>query len=183
MMRFIIIPILFFVPLLSNAQGDMLLLKKKSKVVRSYFSGSSIYFDNGFGMKQAQISRMKNDSLFLVQYQIRRVVTTSGFAFPDTLGTYGFTVAYRDIDALAEMKHGWDWQTSGAALFGGGAVVTTAGLLTWVFSKKDTRYYARPGLVISAAALTGVGYLLMQVSPAHKWKIGRKYSLQYISTN
>lgn len=165
------------------AQRDMLLLKKNSKVIKTYFNGSTIYFDNGFGMKQAQINSIKNDSLFLIQYQIRQVGTTSGFRFPDTLGTYGFTVAYRDIDALAEMKHGWDWRTSGAALFGGGAVVTTAGLLTWVFSKKDTRYYARPALVISAAALTGIGYLLMHVSPAHKWKIGRKYSLQYISTN
>lgn len=182
-MRIIIILSMVMGPLFAGAQSDMLLLKKGPKVVRSYFTGSTIYFDNGFGIKQAQISRMNKDSLFLIQYQIRQVGTASGFSFPDTLGTYGFTVDYKDIDMIADPKHGWDWQTSGAALFGGGAVVTTAGLLTWVFAKKNTRYYARPGLVISAAALTGVGYLLLRVSPVHKWKIGRKYSLHYISTD
>ncbi len=181
-MRLFIILSLFIAPVFSNAQGQMLLLKKKGKVFRSYFPGSVIFYDDGFGLQRAHVDRMRNDSLFLVQYQVNRVMTPSGFPFLDTLGTYSFAVSINDIRTMAEEKHGWDWQTSGAALFGGGAVLTTGGLLTWVFSKKNTRYYARPEFVITSAALTGIGFMLMRISPSHKWRLGKKYTLQYISS-
>lgn len=80
------------------------------------------------------------------------------------------------------MHHGWDWQTSGAALLGGGTLLTVGGLLTWVFAEKNSRYYARPELVVTAAALAGIGYLLTKTKSGKGYRIGGKYALQYIST-
>lgn len=181
-MKILTIILFFVLPLFSTAQGDMLLLRKKGKVIRSYYPGSTLYFDAGRGIQEAQISRMENDSLFLIQYQVRQVMTTLGIPRWDTVGNYRFALDYREILQIAEMPHGWNWNAAGATLFGGGTLLTAAGLLTWVFAKKDTRYYARPGFVAASAAAAAVGFLLLQTKSGKRFTIGEKYKLQYIST-
>ncbi|MEO5501639.1 MAG: hypothetical protein ABIR31_09370 [Ginsengibacter sp.] len=59
-------------------------------------------------------------------------------------------------------------------------LITTVGLGTWLFTKPDTRYYASPYLVGSAAVLAGIGYLLARKG-ATGLVIGRKYRLEHIS--
>lgn len=181
-MRLIIILGFLSLPLLSVSQGEMLLLKKNNKVFRTYYAGSSIILDEGRGLQQAQIRRLRNDSVFLVQYQVRQVMTIMGVPGLDTVGTYEFGISYSDILKIAEAPHGWTWQGTGASLFYGGGILTTAGLLTWVFAKKNTRYYARPGFVIASAGATGIGYLLMQVRAGKRFPIGKKYTLEFINT-
>ena len=56
----------------------------------------------------------------------------------------------------------FNWSGSGGALFGGGILLTTVGLGTWIFTKPNTRYYASPYLVGGAAILAGIGYLLLK---------------------
>jgi len=62
---------------------------------------------------------------------------------------------------------------------GGGVLLTTVGLGTWLFSKPNTRYYASPYLVGGAALLAGIGYLLVK-SGNKAMMLGKKYSLEYI---
>lgn len=171
--------LMIFLPVWLSAQGNILMLKKKNKTLKNFYEGSEIIFDAGMGMQKAQIYQMKNDSLFLVQYQVEQRMTSLGFAVPDTVAAYRSGINYREIRAIGTIPSSF-WNASGASLFGGGALLTTAGLLTWVFAKPDTRYYARPELVIAAAALAGVGFLMMK-SSGKKMVIGKKYSLQYIS--
>ncbi len=178
-------PLLFFLllacPATLLAQGNMLLLKKNGKVMKSYYEGSEILFNQGMGTQRANIELLKDDSLFLIQYDVRTRMTNLGVYILDTVATYRSKISYKDIISLGKMKKGWNWNTAGASLFGGGALLTTAGLITWVVAKPNTRYYARPALVITAAALTVVGYLLMKSSGQH-YHIGKKYTLQFIST-
>lgn len=183
MIRISILLGFFIMPFFSNAQGEMLLLKKKGKVYKSYYAGSNILFDAGMGMQEAQIYQMKNDSIFMVQYDVRQVMTTLGIPRWDTVGSYRFTIDYKDIRALAEMPHGWNWHSAGTVLLSGGTLLTAAGLLTWVLAKKDTRYYARPEFVGTAAALAVVGFLLLQTKSGKRWPIGKKYTLLYIGTH
>ena len=161
------------------AQNDLLILKKNQRKVTTYYPGSEIDFSTADRYYEAYITSIKHDSLFLVQYDIRRVVTTVGAVISDTVSEYHFAVNYRSIISLGKKREGFDWNASGAALFGGGSLLTAAGLATWVFSKPNTRYYARPALVIGAAALAGVGYLLMH-SGNKTMVLGKKYSLNYI---
>lgn len=183
MIRITILLGFLIAPFCSNAQGEMLLLKKKGKVFKSYYAGSDIIFDAGMGLQQAQIYQMKNDSVFLVQYDVRQVMTTLGIPRWDTVGAYRFAINYKDIRELAEAPHGWNWHSAGAVLLGGGTLLTAAGLLTWVLAKKDTRYYARPEFVGTAAALAAVGFLLQKTKSGKRWNIGKKYTLQYIGTH
>lgn len=76
-------------------------------------------------------------------------------------------------------KNKFDWSASGGVLLGGGVLLTTVGLGTWIFTKPNTRYYASPYLVGGAALLGGIGYLLIK-SGNKGMPLGKKYSLEYI---
>jgi len=161
------------------AQNDLLILKKHNRTIQSFFPGSEINFSTSIREYLASITSIKKDSLFLVQYDVRQVYTRIGVFVLDTVAEYHFAVNYHDILSLQKNRKNFDWSGSGAALFGGGTILTAAGLITWIFSKPNTRYYARPSLVIGAAALATTGYFLMKTGNKTR-KLGKKYKLQYI---
>ena len=161
------------------AQSDLLILKKNNRTVKSFYPGSEMDFSTATQYYDAYITSIENDSVFLVQYDIRQVFNMLRILVPDTVASYRFGINYRDIVSFGKNTKKFNWNGSGAALFGGGALLTVAGLTTWIFAKPNTRYYARPSLVIAAAALTGVGYLLLK-SGNKGIRLGKKYSLHYI---
>lgn len=182
MKLFIQILLIFTLPAWVSAQGNMLLLKKKGKLMTTYYEGSEITLNSGLGMQHARIEKLNNDSLSLLQYNIKTNMTPLGVYVLDTLAVYRSIISYKDISAIGKDRSGgWDWGASGATLFGGGTLLSTAGLITWIFASRNSQYYASPSLVIGGAVAAGVGYLLMK-STGHKYKIGKKYSLQFIST-
>jgi hypothetical protein len=172
-----------FVLFASNcaAQNDLLLLKKNNRTVKSFFPGSEIDFSTiSRYYEQAQITGIQKDSVFLVQYDVRQVYSpTLGVFVLDTVATYPFAVNYKEIIALGKNTKKFNWSASGATLFGGGILLTTAGLISWIFAKPNTRYYASPQLVIGAAALTGIGDLLLKTGNK-PMKLGKKYTLHYL---
>lgn len=170
------------IPALLSAQGEMLVLRKKGKVEKTFFKGSNIIFNAGFGMMQGNIYGFRNDSVFIISYDVRPVMTSLGITVYDTVSTYLNSFYYKDIIKIGREEKGWSWSASGASLFGGGTLLTLGGLATWIFAKKDTRYYARPGFVAVSAAAAGVGYLLM-TGKGKKIIIGNKYTLEYIDPN
>ncbi len=169
----------FFFASSCAAQNDLLILKKNNRTVESFYPGSEMDFSTNTRYYEAYVTSIEKDSVFLVQYDVRRVYTNLGVFILDTVAQYHFGVNYHDIISFGKKRKNFDWNSSGAALFGGGVLLTTAGLVTWIFSKPNTRYYARPELVIGAAALAGVGYLLMK-SGNKTMKLGDKYRLLYI---
>lgn len=182
MKLFIQIILFLILPAWTFGQGNMLLLKKRGKVMTTYYEGSEIILNSGLGMQQAKIDKLRDDSLSLLQFDIKTNMTPLGVYVLDTAAIYHSIISYKDIIALGKERHGgFDWETSGAGLLGGGTLLTAAGLATWIFSSKNSQYYASPSLVIGSATAAGIGYLLMK-STGHKYKIGKKYSLQFIST-
>ncbi len=164
------------------AQSDLLVIKKKGKTVRSFYPGMEIHFTTKLRYYEAEITSIRKDSIYMVQYDIKRIPLTNGGIFTDTVGTYRFGVNYKDIISFENDRKGFDWSASGAGLFGGGVVLTTAGLITWILAKPNSRYYARPEVVIAGVAFAAVGYILMKTG-SRKTEIGKKYTLHYISLN
>jgi hypothetical protein len=169
---------------LSVAQGsDLLILKKNGRTVKTFFPGNEIIFNTTTRYYDAVIQSINHDSLFLVQYDVKQMPTSLGVYMLDTLGTYSFAVNYKEITGLGKFADKkFDWPGSGGALLGGGVLLTTVGLGTWIFTKPHTRYYASPYLVGGAALLAGIGYLLAK-SNGKKMVLGKKYVLRYISVN
>jgi len=170
---------LLFLSISSNAQSDLLVLKKNGRTQQSFFPGSEIAFTTATGAFDAYITSIERDSVFLIQYDVRQVPTNMGVYILDTVTKYRFGINYHDITGFGKNNNKFNWNGSGSALFGGGILLTTVGLGTWIFTKPNTRYYASPTLVITAAALAGIGYLMMKSYNKGR-PLGKKFSLVYI---
>ncbi len=181
MRLFFILSVAFLYASTCVAQNDLLILKKNNRTIQSFFPGNEIDFSTDVRYYEGQITDIKRDSLFLVQYDIRHVYSPNlGVFLLDTISAYHFAVNYKDIISLGKSRNNFNWSASGGALFGGGVLLTTAGLITWIFAKPNTRYYARPALVIGAAALAAIGYVLSKTGNK-TMKLGKKYTLHYIN--
>lgn len=166
---------------LAKAQpSDLLVLKKHDRTIKSFFPGDDLFFYTSSHNYNGFIRYIAHDSIYLVQYDIRQVYTGIGVYILDTVAAYNFAVNYKEITGIGKnQKNHFDWSASGGALFGGGILLTAAGLGTWVFTKPNTQYYASPYLVGSAALLAGIGYLMVKAK-SKGMVLGKKYSLEYI---
>ncbi len=160
--------------------SDLLILKKNQRTLQTFFPGNEINFNTASGYYSGVIKSINRDSLFLIYYDIKQMPTNLGVYILDTVGTYPFAINYKQITGFGKTtKNKFDLSASGGALLGGGLLITTVGLGTWLFTKPNTRYYASPYLVGGAALLGGIGYLLLK-SNGKGMVLGKKYSLEYI---
>lgn len=171
----------FLFCLISAAQNDFIVLKKKGRTVKTLFTGSQISFITTVRYYSGRIGSVENDSIYLLEYDIRRIPTTLGIYILDTLATYRTGIHYKDILKIYRERKGFDLSASGASLLGGGILITTVGLGTWIFTKSGDRYHASPKLVIGSALLGAAGYALLKTN-SHSYTIGKKYELNYIKT-
>ncbi|MEP6948965.1 MAG: hypothetical protein ABI863_06815 [Ginsengibacter sp.] len=161
--------------------SDLLILKKNNRTLQTFFPGNEMAFRTSARYYDGFVRYINHDSLFLIQYDIRQIPTSLGVYMVDTVATYPFAVNYKEIIGFGQMKKNkFDWSGSGGALLGGGALLTTVGMGTWLFTKPNTRYYASPYLVGGSAILAGIGYLLIK-SGNKGMMLGKKYSLEYIT--
>ena len=158
--------------------SDFILLKKNNRTVTSFFAGGIINFTSLSGAYiEANITAIKNDTLFLKEYIVRQMPTQLGVYILDTSFYYA-QYHYNEIKAIGKTGRHFDWAGSGAALMGGGALLTVAsGVIFLVDNKKFS-----PELLGASVALMGVGYLLSKTS-GKGMEIGKKYSLVYIKAS
>lgn len=160
----------------SSAQsGDFILLKKNDRTIQTYFPGSTISFisTTGAGI-EAYIQSIRNDTLYLKQFVTRPVPTQLGVYVLDT-SFYYYQYHYNQIRAIGKKGRRFDWAGSGAALMGGGILLTVASGVVYL---ADNNKFS-PELLGAAVALTGVGYFLSRNSGG-AMEIGKKYSLLYV---
>jgi hypothetical protein len=160
--------------------SDILILKKNNRTLQTFFPGNEITFKTSSGDYSGIIKSINHDSLFLIYYDIKQMPTNLGVYVLDTVATYPFAVNWKQIIGFGKTgKNKFDWSGSGGALLGGGLLLTTVGLGTWLFTKPNSRYYASPYLVGGATFLAGIGFFL--IKSGHKgMMLGKKYSLEYI---
>lgn len=160
--------------------SDLLILKKRTKTLQTFFPGSAITFNTSSGHYDCFLTSINRDSLFLIQYDIRQIPTDLGVYMMDTVSRYRFAINYKEIISFGKDRNKkFDWAGSGGALLGGGTLLAVVGLGTWIFTKPNTQYYASPYLVGGAALIAGVGYLLTKAGEK-QLVLGKKYSLEYI---
>ncbi len=176
-MKWLLLTALFFYCNILAAQpNDFILLKKNNKTIARYFAGSTIELTTNTGAYiAATITEIKHDSLFLKEYIVRQAYTAMGFYVLDTTGVYYYKYHYNEIKAIGKTAgHHFDFSGSGASLMGGGIVLMIASGVVYLADRKKFS----PELLGAAAALTGIGYLLIKTS-GKGMVIGKKYSLVY----
>jgi len=155
--------------------SDFILLKKNNRTVSTYFAGSNINFTSASGTYiQAIINSINNDTLFLKEYIVRQVPTQLGVYILDTSFYYA-QFHYNQIKAIGKTGRRFDLGGSGAALMGGGILLTVASGVVYLADNKKFS----PELLAASVGLFGVGYLLSKQS-GKGMVIGSKYSLVYI---
>ncbi|HNP53470.1 MAG TPA: hypothetical protein PKK69_02590 [Ferruginibacter sp.] len=163
---------------LSAQPSDFIALKKKGKTLRSYYTGSNIEFETANGQyKNALITQIRHDTLYLREYIVRTVMTNMGFYITDTAGSVSHQVYYKDIYRIGKKQSGFNWKASGAALFGGGMLLTLASGVVYLADREKFS----PELMGAGAGLGAIGYILLR-STSNSIVIGKKkYTLEYIS--
>ncbi|MEO6730111.1 MAG: hypothetical protein ABIN01_02755 [Ferruginibacter sp.] len=170
--------ILFFVFLLYANQAfaqssDVLLLKKNEKTIRRYFAGSHINLTTTTGAYlDAQITLIKNDTLFLKQFVIRQVPTRLGVYVLDTVTTYYYKYHYTQVKAVGTTGRKFDLSASAASLIGGGLLLTLANGVVFLVDREKFS----PALLVASASLATIGYVMAKAG-GKGMMIGRKYSL------
>lgn len=175
---------LLFILLITSAtsycqQSDLIILKKKSKTINSYYPGTQIQFITNTGAyRDAVITDIHHDSLFLREYIIRTAVTQLGYYITDTLGSYRYAYHYKDIKNIGKKENkGFNMRGSGAALFGGGILLTLANGVVYLADRKRFS----PAFMGASAGLAAIGYVLAK-SGSKGMIIGKKhYKLEYIN--
>ncbi len=178
-MHILLTSILLFLSLQIKAQsGDFILLKKKSITIKTYFKGSQIEFITKRGAyRNAIITDIRNDSVFLKEYIINRLPISMGFYITDTLGSYHYAYHYQEIYRFNRPNKKFNASGSCAALMGGGLLLTLASAFVFVADKDNFS----PPLLAAAVGLGTIGYFLNK-KVSKGIIIGKnKFSLQYIN--
>ncbi len=178
-MRLSFVTILLFCVLLTHAQSnDFIILKKKSTTIKTFFKGSQIEFITTNGAyRNAVINEIRNDSIFLKEYIINRIPTTLGFYIDDTIGSYHYAYHYTEIYKFNKSNKKFNVGGSGAALLGGGLLITLASGVVYIADKEKFS----PSLLAAGAGLGALGFLISKKSGKGITVGKNKYSLQYIT--
>lgn len=157
--------------------SDFIILKNQGKAIRYYYAGSNIEFISTNGAyRNALITGIKNDSIYLQEFYVVRRPTTFGSITLDTAGSFRYVYHYQQIHSFGPKKHkGFNVSGSAAALMGGGTLLTLASGVSYLADKEKFS----PGLLGAAVGLGGLGFL-MSKSGNRGMLIGKKYRIQYM---
>lgn len=163
----------------SAQSSDFLLLKKSSKTIRHYIAGQHIEFTSNTGAyHDALITGIKNDSIYLQEFLVQRLLTTYGGFIKDTVGSFRYIYYYKDILYFGKNENkSFNVSGSGGALLGGGTLLTLASGVVWLVDRDSFS----PELMTASAGLAGLGFL-MSGGRSKPITVGKKkYRLEYIN--
>jgi hypothetical protein len=175
--------LLFFVLLTlnSNAQTDLLLLKKRGITQKTFVKGSYIQFKflNDQWI-EGSIKEMRDDSLWVNMFSVRSVSDYFGFPKLDT-AFYGLLKLHiSDIKAFPLPDRGGKYISNGILFILGGLGYMFLNLVNGFIlneSMLDPNNLSKLGI---AAGVTGLGFLLKNRRRT-EIPIRHKYSLQVVS--
>src|SRR5829696_4560303 len=119
---------LFFMNFVFAQSLDYISVRKKNgSVVKNFYSGSSVLLQlTGGNYLMGPIKTIKNDSVFVVLYDIRWLPTIYGTRIRDTVSTTLIGINYKDIQRIhLAKKQGFVQRSAGPLLMiaGGGYLV------------------------------------------------------------
>jgi hypothetical protein len=176
-MKFILSSLLFITITAAAQSSDFIILKKNNKTVQTFYSGSDIAFTSSSGAYvQGRINSIQHDTIYVQEFVVRQLPTTFGTYINDTAGSYHYKFHYQEIGSLGSPpKKGFDMQSSGAALLGGGILLTLGSGVVYLADRKK---FSAP-LLIAAVGLGTAGFFLSR-GKKEGIPIGKKYRLVYM---
>lgn len=160
---------------------DFIVLKKKSRVIQTWFGGQHIYVQlNNGSWVNALINKIQLDSLYLQPFATPVVINRFGMPVTDTVFYGEMTVAVNILHAFPK-NESMPYIKNGLILqLGGGGylllnVINTLSNNQPVFGNKNI------SKVSLAAAVLAIGTIIHKTHKSN-YIIGKKYQVEYISS-
>ena len=150
----------------SSQSPDYIAVRKKNgRTIKNFYAGSEILFQtNDGGYVQGPIKMIRNDTVFILLYDIRLFPTTIGTLVRDTISVQTISVNYKEIKRIQlSGKPGFLQRTVGPLLMIGGAGYVVLNVLNSATSGlpvTDEENLQRLGI---AAGVFGVGFFLTKL--------------------
>ena len=174
----------FFCLLAFSQASDFIVVKKHDRTVKSYFPGLPIALQTtSYSWVNGWITAIRNDSVFIKEYDVRQVPTIWGTTTTDTAGTYIVGVHYKEIQRIEfdEKGGGFGFVTNGAIFMIGGLGYAFLNVVNGQYlheSITDSKNMTSLGIALGVAA---AGFILNRISHAKnkKWR----YAIEYVRMN
>ncbi len=175
--------LLFFVLLALNvnAQTDLLLLKKRGITQKTFVKGSYIHFKfiNDQWI-EGSIKEMRDDSLWVNMFSIRRVSDYFGFPKLDTSFHGLLNLHISEIKAFPLPDRGGKYLSNGNLFIIGSLGYIFLNVVNGIILNEPILDATNLSRLSIAAGIAGIGFLLRNINRT-EIPIRNKYSLQVIS--
>ena len=160
---------------------DFIVVKKRDRTVKSFFPGLPISLQTvSYSWVEGWITDIRHDSIFVKQYDVRRVGTIWGTTMLDTAGSYVVGVHYKEIKQIAvdEKEKPFGFVTNGTIFMIGGLGYAFLNVVNGQYlheSITDSKNMTSLGIAFGVAA---AGFILNRVQHAKnkRWK----YTIEYV---
>jgi hypothetical protein len=161
LIRRAIILFLYFIPFLSKAQADILILEKRGMHVRSYAIGDDMDMETVYHQWiQGTVTDLRNDSVFI----------------------NGLPFHYKEIATLRRSGSHFSSSTLGIGMMIAGAgIFILGGVNGLIRGDQSKNWYTTSGLITGGILAAG-GFLLTR-GKVKKYSLGGRYKLQYLVLN
>ena len=166
----------------AQQMGDFISLKRPNgRHVGSYFKGSKIHFQHVNGQQiEGYVENVRNDSVFVRQWQIMTFMTSLGTTRVDTVGYYIHGLHYQEIFGIfPDRKESWRFVKNGSIFMIGGAGYILLNVVNGLYREEpldDPENLRSLGI---AAGVAAGGYVLNRIY-RHKQRKGKQYKIVYV---
>lgn len=178
----LLVCLVFFVQTTFGQSLDYLSVRKQNgRVLKNFYTGSVIFMQLADGSYlQGPVQAVRNDSVFIMLYDIRYYPTTFGTYVRDTITTSVIGARFREIKRIhLQQRRGFLKRASGSLLMIGGGGYLALNVLNGAFYElplTDSRNLRRIG---TAAGAFGLGFLFRKLFATDGFS-KRKHNLVYI---
>lgn len=162
--------------------SDFISVKKRNnRTLKSYFTGSAISCQTVYGNYLGGIvNAIRNDSVFIKEYDVRSVPNMWGVAKTDTLGTYVVGIHYKDIEVVNIKKaQSFGYVRDGTLLMVGGLGYAVLNLVNGKYLNESITVPENRKSLGIAVGVAGAGFLMNRI---HNYSNNnkRRYRVEYI---
>jgi len=165
--------------------SDFIKVKKRNnRTLKTFFPGSIISCQTVYGNYiGGVITAIKNDSVFVREFDVRAIPNQWGVARVDTLATYIAGIHYKDIETVVFKNHdSFGFVTNGSLLMIGGLGYAGLNLVNGKYLKQPVTDPANLRSLGISLGVAGTGYLLSHLRKINN-KNGKRYIVEYVRMN
>lgn len=162
--------------------SDFISLKRaNNRHITSFFKGSRIEFQHVNGVQiNGTVEDVRNDSLFVRQWQIVSYITQLGTSKVDTLGSMIYGLHYKEIFQIHHnKKESWGFVKNGSIFMIGGVGYGVLNVINGLYRKESLGDKENLQSLAIAGAVAGGGFLLNRLHKYRERK-GKNYKILYV---